>query len=79
MTHNQDLLAQIQQMHATSKAQRAHLPPPQQRAMQALREAVEERRACLAELALRGRVDTPEYRKAEAQLQQWDAAWRSNR
>lgn len=79
MTHNQRLLAQIQEMHAINQAQRAHLPPPEQRVMQALHEAVEERRARLAGLASRGCAGTPEYRKAETQLQQWDAAWRSNR
>lgn len=79
MTSNLEILAKIQTLQAVRRAQRGRATPPPQRVMDALEAAIEDRRGCLANLALRGQVNTAEYRKAEMQLKQWDAAWRSNR
>jgi len=47
--------------------------------MRALEGAIKECCERLVELATYGRADSPEYRKVETQLREWDAAWRSNR
>lgn len=79
MTHNQKILAGIQADFAVSKARRAHLQPPQIRAMDALREAIEGKRSELQTLILAGKIDTDSYRQTKAQLMRWTEAWNSNR
>ncbi|MBR8043474.1 hypothetical protein KDW40_25380 [Burkholderia cenocepacia] len=79
MGTNDETLAKIVTLHAIGQAQQAHLPPPLHRVMKALEAALDDCRTRLTDLALLGRLDTPEYRKIEAQLIEWDAAWRSNR
>jgi len=79
MSPNHRVLASIVAACAIDKAKRAHLPTPVAGVMDALEEAIEERRIDMARLALQGRVDSTEYRRAQEQLIRWDAAWRRNR
>jgi len=79
MDTNQELLANILALQAVRVAQSAHLPPAVERAMTALRSAIDDKRACVLDLVLRGRVHSPEYLKAKAQLKEWESAYCSNR
>ncbi|MFM0411229.1 hypothetical protein [Paraburkholderia dipogonis] len=79
MTHNEKLLAQIVAHHAVQKASRADVRSPQERVMEALREAIESKRNEVQALALTGRFDTDSYHIAKAQLAKWTEAWNSNR
>jgi len=79
MKNNQELLARILALQAIRIAQSAHLPPAVDRAMTALRSAIDDKRACVLDLVLRGRVHSPEYFKAKAQMKEWEDALRANR
>jgi len=79
MTHNQKLLAQMVAREAVHRASRAHLPPPQNRVVEALGEAIESKRSELLALVWAGRFETDVYHEAKAQLARWTEAWNSNR
>jgi hypothetical protein len=79
MTHNQKLLAQIVAHRALLKASRADVRPPQERAMEALSEAINDKRDEVQSLVLAGRFESDTYRVAKAQLAKWTEAWASNR
>ena len=78
-THNKTLLAAIQASRAVDKARRAHLPQPQIRVMEALREAIDSKSSDLRALVLAGKLETDAYRQAKAEHARWTQAWNSNR
>lgn len=47
--------------------------------MEALGEAIENKRKEVLAFVLAGQIQTDEYRAAKAQLAKWDDAWNSNR
>lgn len=79
MESNQTLFARVLALQAINEAQRAHLCPPAERVMAALRWAIEDKRTTVINLVPKGCFDSPEYVKAKAQLMEWNSAWRSNR
>ncbi|TGP40321.1 hypothetical protein EN871_29315 [bacterium M00.F.Ca.ET.228.01.1.1] len=79
MTHNQKLLAQIVAHHAVQKASRVDVRPPQERVMEALGEAIENKRKEVLAFVLAGQIQTDEHGAAKAQLAKWADAWNSNR
>lgn len=79
MNRNETLLARMQALCAIEHAKLAHLPPPVEGVMMALKEAIDERAAVMVRLASEGRVESAEYRNVEDQLRKWNAAWRRNR
>jgi hypothetical protein len=78
-TRNQETLARLQALCAAEEARFAHLPSPEHGAMDALKEAIDERAAEMGRLASAGRAESNEYAQAESQHQRWDFAWRRNR
>ena len=79
MKNNQEVLARILALQAIRIAQSAHLPPAVEKAMTALRSAIDDKRACVLDLVQRGRVHSPEYFKAKAQIKEWEDAFGGNR
>jgi hypothetical protein len=79
LTHNQRVLAKIQTTFAVDKARRGHLLKPQNRVMDALREAIDGKSRELQAMIIAGKLDTDGYRLAKEQHACWTEAWYSNR
>jgi Spy/CpxP family protein refolding chaperone len=76
---NRGILAKMMASHAVQRARRTDLRPPQDRAMEALKEAIDSKRGEVQRMVVTGQLNTDAYRDAKAQLARWHEAWSSNR